>query len=136
MTHPHTQTQSNPTAALSTFSQSQQSMLVDVDMEEDSTQLNSQQNLPSGTPANSRKTTKVFWTSEMESAALELYVQAVREGKRSDNGFKPETHRAIAAALQIKFPTVDLDEKKVKSKFNQVSSSRLWIFCRIGLNCQ
>ena len=129
MTHPHTQTQSNATAASSTFSQSQQSMLFDVDMEEDSTQLNSQQNLPSGTPANSRKTTKVFWTSEMESAALELYVQAVCEGKRSDNGFKP-------AALQIKFPTVDLDEKKVKSKFNQVSSSRLRIFCSIGLNCQ
>ena len=86
--------------------------------------LNSQQTTSSeNTTASGRKPTKLFWTSEMERAALELYVQAVREGKRADNGFKPEKHRAVAGALQIKFPTVDLDEKKVKSKFNQV---RYW----------
>ncbi|KNZ59274.1 uncharacterized protein VP01_176g5 [Puccinia sorghi] len=36
--------------------------------------------------------------------ALELYVQAVRNRKRSDNGFKPETHQAITIALKDKFP--------------------------------
>ena len=72
------------------------------------------------TASGGRKGVKLFWTTEMERAAMELYVEAVRQGKRSDNGFKPETHRSIAAALQAKFPTADLDEKKVKSKYNQV----------------
>ena len=69
--------------------------------------------------SNTRKQSKLFWTAKMERAALELYVQAVRAGKRTDNGFKPETHRSIALELRARFPTVDLDDKKVKSKFNQ-----------------
>ncbi|KNZ56439.1 uncharacterized protein VP01_2403g2 [Puccinia sorghi] len=64
-------------------------------------------NTPTG-----RKSAKLFWTSDLERSALELYVQAVRNGKRLDNGFKPETHQAIAMALKDKFPNVDLDEKK------------------------
>jgi hypothetical protein len=63
---------------------------------------------------------KIMWTPEMENTALELYVRAVQEGKRSENGFVPDTHRSIARQLNDLFPNVDLDEKKVKSKYNQV----------------
>jgi hypothetical protein len=66
---------------------------------------------------------KIMWTPEMENTALELYVRAVQEGKRSENGFVPDTHRSIARQLNDLFPNVDLDEKKVKSKYNQVSAS-------------
>ncbi|OAV93257.1 hypothetical protein, variant [Puccinia triticina 1-1 BBBD Race 1] len=62
---------------------------------------------------------KIMWTPEMENTALELYVRAVQEGKRSENGFVPDTHRSIARQLNDLFPNVDLDEKKVKSKYNQ-----------------
>lgn len=63
---------------------------------------------------------KIMWTPEMENTALELYVRAVQDGKRSENGFVPDTHRSIARRLNDLFPNVDLDEKKVKSKYNQV----------------
>ncbi|KAH9453278.1 hypothetical protein MJO28_013391 [Puccinia striiformis f. sp. tritici] len=62
---------------------------------------------------------KIMWTPEMENTALELYVRAVQDGKRSENGFVPDTHRSIARKLNDLFPNVDLDEKKVKSKYNQ-----------------
>jgi len=62
---------------------------------------------------------KIMWTPEMENTALELYVRAVQDGKRSENGFVPDTHRSIARQLNDLFPNVDLDEKKVKSKYNQ-----------------
>lgn len=41
----------------------------------------------------SRKTT---WTGPMEVMALDLYVRAVEDGKRSDSGFKAEVHRFVA----------------------------------------
>lgn len=62
---------------------------------------------------------KTMWTPEMENTALELYVRAVQDGKRSDNGFVPDTHRSIARKLNELFPNIELDEKKVKSKYNQ-----------------
>ncbi|KNZ44899.1 uncharacterized protein VP01_8712g1, partial [Puccinia sorghi] len=48
------------------------------------------------------KSSKLFWTAEVRMMV-----------------FKPETHRAIAMALKEKFPKVDLDNRKVKPKFNQ-----------------
>ncbi|KNZ64219.1 uncharacterized protein VP01_1053g4 [Puccinia sorghi] len=66
------------------------------------------------------KSAKLYWTSKLERAA-ELYVQAVCNGKTLDNRFKPETHSAIVMPLKDKFPKIDLDKKKVESKFNQVS---------------
>ena len=103
-------TQTNP-AQYSQSSVNQQLRQSDIEMHEDTSDHQSQQSVGLGTTSGSRKTVKLFWSSEMEWAALELYVQAVREGKRLDNGFKPKTHRAIAAALREKFPSSDLDEK-------------------------
>lgn len=104
-------TQTSP-AQYSQSSVNQQLCQSDIEMHEETSDNQSQQSVGLGTTSGSRKTVKLFWSSEMEWAALELYVQAVREGKQSDNGFKPETHRAIAAALREKFPSSDLDEKK------------------------
>ncbi|PLW24752.1 hypothetical protein PCASD_05240 [Puccinia coronata f. sp. avenae] len=86
---------------------SQQTATCDIDMEEDpsESQIEYQQRIVIENTASVCKQVKVFWTSKMERVALELYVQAVLDGKQSNNGFKPETHRAIASALQLKFPT-------------------------------
>ncbi|WAQ87653.1 hypothetical protein PtA15_8A559 [Puccinia triticina] len=55
----------------------------------------------------------------MEKSALDLYVKAVKEGKRCDNGFKTETHQWAAAELGKEFPEYDFTGQKVKSKLNQ-----------------
>ena len=60
---------------------------------EDSLQIDLQVSFE--TLASPYKQTKLFWSSELEQAALELYIQALRSGKQSDNGFKPETHCAV-----------------------------------------
>ncbi|KNZ47913.1 uncharacterized protein VP01_604g5 [Puccinia sorghi] len=67
------------------------------------------------TTPRGRKVVKLFWMAELEQASLKLYVQAVRDGKRSNNGFKPETHCAVAI-LKEKFLHMDLDEKKLNLK--------------------
>lgn len=41
------------------------------------------------------QTAKPFWESKLGQDSLELYVKAMCNGKRYNNGFKPETHHAI-----------------------------------------
>ncbi|KNZ52011.1 uncharacterized protein VP01_3730g7 [Puccinia sorghi] len=51
------------------------------------------------TPPSGCKTSKLFWTSALEGATLKFNLQAVPNGKRSDKGFKPETHYSILSNL-------------------------------------
>ncbi|KAI7959621.1 hypothetical protein MJO28_003412 [Puccinia striiformis f. sp. tritici] len=74
------------------------------------------------TETGNSQSQKLTWTPAMEKSALDLYVQAVEDGKRSEAGFKPEVHRWVASELLAEFPGNDFTEKKVKSKLAQASS--------------
>ncbi|PLW30254.1 hypothetical protein PCASD_19788 [Puccinia coronata f. sp. avenae] len=56
-----------------------------------------------------------------EVMMLDLYVQEVEKGKRSDSGFQSLTHRFVAQELRKAFPDVNqlLTHVKVKSKLSQ-----------------
>ncbi|PLW14678.1 hypothetical protein PCANC_18352 [Puccinia coronata f. sp. avenae] len=60
-------------------------------------------------------------TGPMEVMMLDLYVQEVKKGKRSDSGFQSSTHQFVAQELRKAFPDVDqlLTHVKVKSKLSQ-----------------
>jgi len=62
---------------------------------------------------------KLQWTRAMEKSAMRLYVQAVKEGKRSDGGFKSEVHRWVASELSRQYPGFAFDASKCKSKLSQ-----------------
>ncbi|WAR64128.1 hypothetical protein PtB15_16B288 [Puccinia triticina] len=57
----------------------------------------------------------------MEFMMLELYVQEVEKGKRSDDGFQNTSHRNVAQQLRAAFPETKhlLDYTKCKAKLNQ-----------------
>ncbi|KAA1110246.1 hypothetical protein PGT21_015714 [Puccinia graminis f. sp. tritici] len=74
------------------------------------------QNQPEGDNSHRKN---LVWTPAMEKSALDLYVKAVEEGKRCNNGFKPETHRWVATELSNEFPGSEFTGPKVKSKLNQ-----------------
>ncbi|OAV86127.1 hypothetical protein PTTG_30066 [Puccinia triticina 1-1 BBBD Race 1] len=77
-------------------------------------------NQPEGDESQTQTQRKnLVWSPAMEKSALDLYVKAVKEGKRCDNGFKTETHRWAAAELGKEFPEYDFTGQKVKSKLNQ-----------------
>ncbi|PLW30716.1 hypothetical protein PCANC_24679 [Puccinia coronata f. sp. avenae] len=60
-----------------------------------------------------------------EVMMLDLYVQEVEKGKRSDSGFQSSTHRFVAQELRKAFPDVNqlLTHVKVKSKISQSAKS-------------
>ncbi|KAI7956209.1 hypothetical protein MJO29_007608 [Puccinia striiformis f. sp. tritici] len=64
---------------------------------------------------------KLLWTGPMESMMMDLYIQAVERGKRSDSGFQSATHKHVTRELEKNFPGVAhiLTDKKVKSKLSQ-----------------
>ncbi|WAR55225.1 hypothetical protein PtB15_4B845 [Puccinia triticina] len=64
---------------------------------------------------------KLLWTGPMELLMLDLYVEEVHRGKRSDSGFQSASHWHVAQAIRNAFPEVGnlLDYTKVKSKLSQ-----------------
>ncbi|KAI9610653.1 hypothetical protein H4Q26_006800 [Puccinia striiformis f. sp. tritici PST-130] len=79
-------------------------------------------NKSQATDTGTLQSQKLTWTPALDKSALELYVQAVEDGKRSEGGFKPEVHRWVASELLAEFPGNAFTNKKVKSKLAQVSS--------------
>ncbi|KAH9470749.1 hypothetical protein MJO29_003465 [Puccinia striiformis f. sp. tritici] len=69
------------------------------------------------TETGNSQSQKLTWTPAMEKSALDLYVQAVEDGKRSEAGFKPEVHRWVASELLAEFPGNDFTEKKTFKKW-------------------
>ncbi|KAI7953440.1 hypothetical protein MJO28_005987 [Puccinia striiformis f. sp. tritici] len=65
--------------------------------------------------------TRLLWSGPMESMMMDLYIQAVERGKRSDSGFQSSTHKHVTRELEKNFPEVAhcITDKKVKSKLSQ-----------------
>ncbi|KAI7933768.1 hypothetical protein MJO29_016723 [Puccinia striiformis f. sp. tritici] len=65
--------------------------------------------------------TRLLWSGPMESMMMDLYIQAVERGKRSDSGFQSSTHKHVTRELEKHFPEVahSITDKKVKSKLSQ-----------------
>ncbi|KAI9604830.1 hypothetical protein H4Q26_002800 [Puccinia striiformis f. sp. tritici PST-130] len=67
------------------------------------------------------RSTRLLWSGPMESMMMDLYIQAVERGKRSDSGFQSSTHKHVTRELEKNFPEVAhcITDKKVKSKLSQ-----------------
>ncbi|POW05066.1 hypothetical protein PSTT_09942 [Puccinia striiformis] len=67
------------------------------------------------------RSTRLLWLGPMESMMMDLYIQAVERGKRSDSGFQSSTHKHVTRELEKNFPEVAhcITDKKVKSKLSQ-----------------
>ncbi|WAR53577.1 hypothetical protein PtB15_3B85 [Puccinia triticina] len=65
---------------------------------------------------------KLHWTGPMEVMPLDLYVQEVKKGKQTNNGFQNTSHRHIAQQLREAFTETKqlLDYSKCKTKLNQL----------------
>ncbi|EFP79290.1 hypothetical protein PGT21_034168 [Puccinia graminis f. sp. tritici] len=80
---------------------------------------------PALDPAESDKSVEttrpktLHWTGAMEKLALQLYSDAVLDGKRSDGGFKSEVHNFVVTKLNEQFPGYDFTPAKCKSKLSQ-----------------
>ncbi|KNE98893.1 hypothetical protein PSTG_07913 [Puccinia striiformis f. sp. tritici PST-78] len=67
------------------------------------------------------RSTRLLWSGPMESMMMDLYIQAVERGKRSNSGFQSSTHKHVTRELEKNFPEVAhcITDKKVKSKLSQ-----------------
>lgn len=72
------------------------------------------------TPSQNGTRNKSMWSGPMEIMMLDLYVEEVNKGRKSDSSFQTASHHHVAQELRKFFPEVKhvLDANKVELKLS------------------